>query len=110
MYPKGLRGFSTRLAYCSGGPVSGPPRLLRSSPLPHPGLSPAYTPSFSKQVQEPPKQALTSGASEATSGASEAKSQSPAEQGRDSRALWSAYLERSQKDFEQHPPADTTQT
>ncbi|WP_257454160.1 hypothetical protein [Archangium lipolyticum] len=43
MYPKGLRGFSTRLAYCSGGPVSGPPRLLLSCPLPLHGLSPAYT-------------------------------------------------------------------
>ncbi len=34
VYPKGLRGLSTRLAYCSGGPVSGPPRLLCSCPLP----------------------------------------------------------------------------
>jgi hypothetical protein len=50
VYPKGLRGFSTRLAYCSGGPVSGPPRLLRSSPHPPHGLYPAYTPSPSGRL------------------------------------------------------------
>jgi hypothetical protein len=37
-------GAARFLAHCSSGPVSAPPRLLRSSPHPPQGLSPAYTP------------------------------------------------------------------
>jgi hypothetical protein len=40
--PSGSSGFSSRLADCSGGPVSGPPRLLRSCPHPQHRLYPAY--------------------------------------------------------------------
>lgn len=44
MYPKGgSSGLPTGREHRSGGPVSGPPRPLRSSPHPQLGLYPAYT-------------------------------------------------------------------
>lgn len=57
--------------------------------------------SLSKQVTPPTEQAPTSGAS-AT------KTQGPAEPAQDARALWTAYLQRSRTNYQQHLPTDGT--